>query len=656
MPRDLTPREQAKLEDFVRKDLGTPLAPADANKPASSGPRLNSVNAVSSNLREAEEMAADVKKKDRDHSKDLSPLTPAVDDTKDDHKPLITGVKGQPELDVDIYARGDVGKVVDDIKQKRIEDQRRVMADKAGLPYVKILGYPISPEVLSIVPEEVAKRAGIISYLRAGHKVRLGIVNPDSPDTAKALKFLEENLPYEFLVAVISEDSYRYGLKMYDQISHSAAEADQVKITKDDKQEFEQDIKSLVDLRSRIKEVPTTKLIDILLTGAVKVGASDVHIEPNEETVRIRYRLDGVLKTVAELPPGITTAILSRLKFLSKLKLDINRMPQDGRFTITDSPGGKEQQEIDVRVATIPVQFGEAVTMRLLNRQTLDLTIDTLGLTGDGLAAVTEAIRRPQGMILECGPTGSGKTTTLYALLGMLNDPGKKVITLEDPIEYRLPGIMQSQVEPEKGYEFSRGFRSVLRLDPDIIMVGEVRDKETAELATQASLTGHIVLSTLHTNDAPTAIPRLIDLGVRPFLLSHAINVIVAQRLVRKICPACAVEDKPSNEALAEVRKVFTKVPVQHKQMVPADSDWLFIKGKGCELCNNTGFRGRIGIFEVLVPDESLERLALEHAPVTQLKDAAVKAGMMTMEQDGLIKALTGVTTISEVWRVARDI
>lgn len=646
MNRDLNPREQAKLEDFVRKDLGG--SASNANASAGGG-----VNPSRQDLNVHGELAAELKQKKNDNARQLNPLTPSVDDPDEPLHPRPE--HNQNDLEVDLYARGDVGKVVDELKQQRAEDEKRVIAKKAGLPFARILGYPISPDVLQIVPRDMAKNHGVVAYLRAGKKVRLGILNPSDEAVAKAVKVLQDNTKYEFLPAAIGEDSYRYAMKLYDEIPEAQTEADEVDISDSNKQAFERDVKSLVDLKAKIKEVPTTKLIDILLSGAVKIGASDVHIEPIEGAVRIRYRLDGVLQTVAELPGQITNSILSRLKFLAKLKLDINRMPQDGRFTITEHDEGREHG-IDIRVATIPVQYGEAVTMRLLDRDAMAISIDSLGLTGPGLKRVQAAIKKPQGMILECGPTGSGKTTTLYSLLAMLNDPGKKVITLEDPIEYRMNGILQSQVQPEHGYDFAEGFRSVLRLDPDIVMVGEIRDAKTAEMATQASLTGHIVLSTLHTNDAPTAIPRLIDLEVRPFLLSHAINVILAQRLVRKVCQHCAVEHRPDDLTVAEVKRRLATVPKDYAEMVPPEKDWLFLAGTGCSHCNGTGFSGRIGIFEVLIPDERLEKLAIDKAPVSQIKQAATAAGMMTMEQDGLAKAITGATTVAEVWRVARDI
>ncbi len=655
IPPRLTPREQAQLDDFVRNDLGKPEANTpQATAAGNSNPAKQPVDA-SGVVNQTGELAQTIKEQQRSYAQKVTPLSPSVEDPDSSAVINVQADHDATELDVAAYARGNMNRVVSEMRNQQAEQVVRSKAKKAKLPFVRLIGYPISPEVLTIVPEDLAQKHGVIAYLRAGHKVRLGVTDPGTKDTEQTIATLQQNTPYEFLVSVIGDDSYRYALQLYQEIPKAARDTEQVAVDKKSQASFEADIKNLVQLKERIKGVPTTKLVDVLLSGAVKIGASDVHIEPTADGVRVRYRLDGVLQTVADLPGTISNALLSRLKFLAKLKLDINRMPQDGRFTIQDAASGSEH-DIDIRVATIPVQFGEAVTMRLLDRDKLKLTIDSLGLTGLSRQLVLDAIARPQGMILECGPTGSGKTTTLYSLLALMNDPGKKVITLEDPIEYRLPGIMQSQVEPEHGYDFSEGFRAVLRLDPDIVMVGEIRDQETAEMATQAALTGHVVLSTLHTNDAPTAIPRLIDLGVQPFLLSHAISVIVAQRLVRQVCPHCAREVKPDTELVRELKNQFAKVPMSRRDEVPAEADWLFMEGQGCDACNNSGFSGRIGIFEVLQPDEQMERLAIKQAPVDELKQAAVERGMMTMEQDGLIKAVTGVTTVAEVWRVARNL
>ncbi len=650
----MTPMEQAKLQDFVQKDMrsGANFAPtpASAQNPTDTA-GADMATPVTNDI-QTQEVTASLRQSRQEQSKKLGDVTPSVIDP--DAAPLQVEAEHDNDIDVDMFARVDVGKVVDRLKIEAAEQERRELAKRANLPFARILGYPISPEVLTIVPRDLAKNNGVISYLKAGKKVRLGITNPNNKEALNRVQELRDATGFDFLVSVIGDDSYEYAIKLYDEIPAERAEASDVTVARESKKEFSEEIRNLVDLKNKIQNVPTTKLIDLLLTGAVSVGASDVHIEPVQDGVKIRYRLDGVLQDVVKLPPNVTNSIMSRLKFLAKLKLDVAKLPQDGRFTINDTYDNKPH-ELDIRVATVPVQYGEAITMRLLDRGNLSISIDSLGLTGEPLTKVLEAIKRPQGLVLESGPTGSGKTTTLYALLAMLNDPGKKIITLEDPVEYRMEGIMQSQIKPDEGYDFGEGFRSVLRLDPDIVMVGEIRDQLTAEMATQASLTGHIVLSTLHTNDAPTAIPRLIDLGVRPFLLSNAVNVVIAQRLVRKVCSECASEVKPEPEVISEVRARLKEEP-KALDSLPPEKEWLYLLGSGCAKCNNTGYRGRIGIYEVLVPSDEIERLAIAHAPVSDITEAAKKDGMMTMEADGLIKALTGVTTIEEVWRVARDI
>ncbi|HEY8108856.1 MAG TPA: GspE/PulE family protein [Patescibacteria group bacterium] len=635
---NLTSRERAKLADFVRKDLGS-------DKPAPSNPMGN--QDVSQELNENEER----------QRKKLHTMTPSMKDDREVVQSVGAADKRAPKVeeDVDFFSRGDVGKVVDQLKAEKAEERQREAAKKAHLPFVRLMGYPISPEVLAIIPREIAERYGIIAYIKAGNKVRLGVLKPGVKQTDQALDSLGRSTPYDYLISGIGEDSFRYAMQLYDELPQAVKSASDVSVSDEEKESFETDIKSFLDLKSKITDVPTTKVVDTLLSGAVKVGASDVHIEPAEDGVRVRYRMDGVLHTVADFKADVLASLLSRLKFLGKLKLDVNHLPQDGRFTVSEGDGDRKR-DIDIRVATMPSQYGEAVTMRLLSRDSVKIGLDSLGLTGEARKLVLAAIDRPQGLVLECGPTGSGKTTTLYSLLTRLNDPQKKLVTLEDPVEYRLPGVTQSQIDPEHGYDFAEGFRSVLRLDPDVLMIGEIRDQNTADQAVQASMTGHIVLSTLHTNDAPTAIPRLVDLGVRPFLLANAINAVIAQRLVRKVCPHCAEETKPDATAMEAIRRVLKDLPKLSKDSLPPEKEWLFMKGKGCVRCNGTGFAGRIGIFEVLTINEELERLAMNRVPVSQIRHAARQAGMMTMEQDGLLKALTGVTTVDEVWRVARDI
>ncbi|MEX2043272.1 MAG: GspE/PulE family protein [Patescibacteria group bacterium] len=633
----LTARERAKLADFVRKDL-------DAKQPATSATS-------------GDDLGSDLKKGEEVRRKQLHSMTPSVKDDREVVKQADVAETHVPnvEEDMDFFSRGNVSKVVDELKAEKVEEKQREAARKANLPFVRLIGYPINPEVLAIIPREIAERYGIIAYIKAGRKVRLGVARPGTKQTVQALDSLRRSTPFELLIAAIGEDSYRYAMQLYDELPQDVKSASDVSVSEQEKKSFETDIKSFLDLKAKITNVPTTKVVDTLLSGAVKVGASDVHVEPTETGVRIRYRMDGVLHTVADFKADILSGLLSRLKFLGKLKLDVNKMPQDGRFTVKEG-AGKKAHDIDIRVATMPSQYGEAVTMRLLSRDSVKIGLDSLGLTGEARKLVLAAVAKPQGLVLECGPTGSGKTTTLYSLLMRLNDPEKKLVTLEDPVEYRLPGVIQSQVDPEHGYDFGEGFRSVLRLDPDVLMIGEIRDQKTADQAVQASLTGHIVLSTLHTNDAPTAVPRLTDLGVRPFLLANAINAVIAQRLVRKVCPHCTVETKPDAAAMDVVRKTLKELPKKAKDSLPPEKEWLFMKGKGCARCNGTGYSGRIGIFEVLTINDELERLAMNRVPVSQIRQSARQAGMMTMEQDGLLKALAGVTTVDEVWRVARDI
>lgn len=658
---NLTPREAAKLGDAVARgalghDMGRAAGGAMANRVEDRALTAGAVAPVTNSI-QTKEITSSLKQARNDQARKLENVTPSVEakDVPASKPPPedFTREEEDTDLDVGMFARGNVDKVVNRYNLQAAEQERRAVAKKANLPFARILGYPISPEVLAIIPREIAEKHGAIAYLKVGKKVRLGITNPSDPQAFSALKELQENTGFEFMVSVIADDSYRYAMKLYDELPGDRANISDVTLERG-KLDAESAVKSLAELKNRIVDVPTTKLIDTILAGAVSIGSSDVHIEPTETGVLIRYRMDGVLQNVVELPKTVTNSILNRLKFLAKLKFDISKNPQDGRFTIKDTINGQDH-DLDVRVGSIPVQYGEAVTMRLLDRESIAASMDTLGLTAAGMDMVMEAISKPQGLILECGPTGSGKTTTLYTILETLNDPTKKIITLEDPVEYRLKGIMQSQVAPENGYDFGEGFRSVLRLDPDIVMVGEIRDDLTAEMAVQAALTGHIVLSTVHTNDAPTAIPRLIDLNVRPFLLSNAVNVIVAQRLVRMVCAHCTEEYKLTP---AEIEEVITRIsdsPAAKAQM-PDLRDWVTVRGKGCEYCNNTGYRGRIGIFELLKPTREIEELAINHAPAGDIKRTALQMGMVTMEADGLLKAVTGITTIEEVWRVARDI
>ncbi|MBU3934675.1 GspE/PulE family protein [Patescibacteria group bacterium] len=408
-----------------------------------------------------------------------------------------------------------------------------------------------------------------------------------------------------------------------------------------------QGIKNISGLQKMVQEAldqKTTDLIDIIFSGSIIISSSDIHIEPQEDQARLRVRLDGILQDVLFFDPKIYHALLSRLKLLSKIKLNITDKPQDGRFTIEIN-----KTTIEIRTSSLPSEYGESIVMRILNPKNL-IGLEALGLRKDLLEIFEREIRKPNGMIIVTGPTGSGKTTTLYAFLMKIQNPEIKIITIEDPIEYHLKGISQTQVAPEKGYDFKEGLRSIVRQDPDVILVGEIRDLETAKISLQASLTGHLVLSTLHTNDAAGTVPRLIDLGTDPSSIAPALNMAIAQRLVRKVCPKCATFIKPSSEQLAEIKKGTVNLPKTIK--IPSlDKNFKIPKIKGCEFCNNTGYRGRQGLFEAFLIDKEMEKFILTNPPVSSIRDLAIKKGMITMYQSGLIEMIEGKTTLEEIKR-----
>jgi type II secretory ATPase GspE/PulE/Tfp pilus assembly ATPase PilB-like protein len=432
------------------------------------------------------------------------------------------------------------------------------------------------------------------------------------------------------------------------------------------------EIKNLSQFKEKVEEFLTsnaTQILESILGGAISLEASDIHIEPEEKEVKLRLRLDGILHDALNFDFKIYHSLLSRIKLLSGLKLNITDRPQDGRFTIlmhaksAPSPSAQEMRKrpselkeesitIEIRASTLPAEHGESIVLRLLNPKSL-IELEKLGLRKDLIEIFEREIKKPNGMIIVTGPTGSGKTTTLYAVLKKINTPEIKIITIEDPIEYHLEGISQTQVDPSKGYDFANGLRSIMRQDPDVILVGEIRDLETAEIACQAALTGHLVFSTLHTNDAAGAVARLVDLGVRPVSIAPAINMVVAQRLPRKVCQDCVKFVEPSKEELEKIKKGLAGIK---KEILPKtffEEKLKIPKAVGCQNCNFTGYRGRVGIFETFLVDDEMERFILTNPSIVDMKNLAIKKGMVLMHQDGLIKVLEGITTIEEVERVA---
>lgn len=408
-----------------------------------------------------------------------------------------------------------------------------------------------------------------------------------------------------------------------------------------------QPVASVNDLITIIRSGSVPKIVAATLMLAVDMRASDVHLESEKERLRLRYRIDGELVDILFLPKTLQAPIVSRIKILSQLKIDENRIPQDGRFDVS-----YRQREIDLRVSTLPAIHGEKVVMRILDKSTGVMSLKDMGIDGSGMKRLTEAVNKPYGIVLSTGPTGSGKSTTLYAILQQISQPDVNVVTLEDPVEYEIVGINQTQIKPKIGFTFAEGLRSILRQDPDIIMVGEIRDKETAEMATHAALTGHLVLSTLHTNTASGALPRLINMGIEPFLITSSLNVAVGQRLVRRVCSDCKYEEKLPAEVIEELKKDLASPNIDPSLQDPAN--WHFMKGKGCDKCNN-GYRGRIGIFEVLVMSEAIENLGVQKAPASAIEAQAIKEGMITMKQDGLLKAIKGLTTLEEILKATTE-
>jgi type II secretory ATPase GspE/PulE/Tfp pilus assembly ATPase PilB-like protein len=404
-------------------------------------------------------------------------------------------------------------------------------------------------------------------------------------------------------------------------------------------------VKDIGALKAKIEEYLTqnvTELLDVIFYGAIQLEASDIHIEPQEDQSRLRMRLDGILQDVVFFDHETYHHLLSRLKLLSKLKLNITDKPQDGRFSI-----GVGDQLIEIRTSSLPSEYGESVVMRILNPKNL-INLDDLGLREDLYKIFKKEIEKPNGMIIVTGPTGSGKTTTLYAFLKQIQNPEIKIITIEDPIEYHLKGVSQTQVAPEKGYTFADGLKSIVRQDPDVILVGEIRDLETAKIGLQAALTGHLVLSTLHTNDAAGTIPRLVDLGADASSIAPALKMAVAQRLIRKVCKKCATLEKPTEKELTQIKKA-------PKNLLPKEIKIAHAKKEGCQACNFTGYKGRLGLFEAFLVDAEMEKFILKNPPVSEVRELAIKKGMVTMYQSGLIDIAEGITTFEEVKRMVEE-
>jgi len=506
-----------------------------------------------------------------------------------------------------------------------------------GVSYAQPDTMPLSPELLNSIPEDVAKRFVVIPVGRDGDTLSVAMVDPLDLQT---IEFLEKKSGLTIRPLLATADSInraigdQYNRGLSSEVTEALKEAGGVSKTP-----LQQ-----IEATTVLGEAPVARIVSTLLEYGIKIKASDIHIEPLENETRVRYRIDGILSEKLVLPKKIHDAIISRIKILGNMKIDERRIPQDARFNFKVG-----QEDLDLRLSTLPTAFGEKVVMRLLKKTGKVPTLPELGLRGKALQNLQDSVARPHGIILITGPTGSGKTTSLYAILSKINSTAVNIVTLEDPIEYQISGVNQVQVNVQAGLTFASGLRSFLRQDPNIIMVGEIRDAETADLAIQASLTGHLVFSTLHTNSSAGALPRLLDMHAEPYLIASTVTCVVAQRVVRVICPSCKIEKKESQEAIAEMKVVLGKLYDFDKGLPK------MYEGKGCAECNNSGFQGRVGIFEVLTITEKISRLILVRETAQTIENQSISDGMITMKQDGYMKVIEGITTLAEVLRVAQE-
>jgi len=514
------------------------------------------------------------------------------------------------------------------------ENLGRLLAEETGQRFINLRKEKVQEEALNLIPEVMARSKGIIAFSIGKQGLKVGLLDPDDLDVRH---LIEKRSGQRVIPYLITQKDFQNALFHYKSTL---------------KNELDEVMKRLKSrsLTREERDKSVVGVVDILLQYGYQNKASDIHIEPQRKKVKIRFRIDGILHEVFEMTKGLYELVLMRIKILAKMRTDEHRSAQDGKLRFKTT-----QEMVDVRVSVVPVTEGENTVMRILSSQNRLLGLSGLGLSEIKLKKVKKVIKRPHGMILVTGPTGCGKTTTLYTIMKMLNKPQINIATIEDPVEYDIEGVGQIQVNPRTNLTFAKGLRAIVRQDPDIIMVGEIRDQETAGIAVNSALTGHLVLSTLHTNDAATTLPRLLDMGVEPFLLASTVNIVIAQRLVRKICERCRVsyqisdEEKEMIESTPEIKKALGSIGYKDLKGL------RFYKGKGCKLCGNTGFLGRVGVFEILEITEDIKDLIMKRVSSNEITDVARKNGMTTMLEDGIEKVVAGVTTIKEVTRVVRE-
>jgi type IV pilus assembly protein PilB len=534
-------------------------------------------------------------------------------------------------------------------RRKSEEEKAYQLAQEAGLPYLDLNIFPIDQKAINLISEKEAQKYNLVVLGKIKDKLKVGVLNPDDKESLDYVKNITQKLDLEPVFYVISKTSLERSWESYKSIELlKRIDFLSMSLSSDELKNFQNQIKDLIDLEEKIQKIPTTKVLNIIIAGAIKLKASDIHLEPQRnEKIRLRYRIDGVLQVIAEFPITVYSSIVSRIKMLSSMVLNINDIAQDGRFSIKIS----QEENLDVRVSVLPGSYGESIVMRLLMMDFEELKLEKLGLTGAAYKKLEASSYRKEGIIINSGPTGSGKTSTLYSLINRLNDSEKKIITIEDPVEYKLPGIIQTQVNRNGGYTFEKGLRAIVRQDPDIILVGEIRDNPTAEVAIQASLTGHLVLSTIHANSSAGVISRMLELGVNASQIASAINVIIGQRLVRRLCPDCREKYIPAQNTIESFKKILSMISPKAEMEIPNNVDELW-RPKGCVKCNGLGYKGRIGIFEVLSVSDEIRKKIIDLATDNEIIQQATEEGMITLIQDGIIKALRGETSMEEIQRV----
>lgn len=538
-------------------------------------------------------------------------------------------------------------KKMSEVKVKELEKETARAAQAIGVPHIDLSQFPVGHNALRQIPEATAREHGVVCFFASPDQLRVGALDPQAEATEEVLYQLEERTHATIAVYMISQSSLDHVLQLYKTLPIVKPVSKDVRINPEDLKKVQVQVQNFQALQEQLHQSTTTDTVTTILGAALQLQASDVHIEAEQEKIVVRFRLDGLLHDAADISKDAYKKIVSRIKLVSSLKLNITDKPQDGRFTIR-----VEEGDVDVRVSTVPTIYGESIVMRLLKQNRGGLSLESLGLSQRDYAVLTRQIERPNGMIITTGPTGSGKTTTLYACMQLLNQTDVKILTLEDPVEYKMEGVNQSQIDASRGFTFAKGLRAMLRQDPDIAMVGEIRDIETAEIAIQAALTGHLMLSTIHTNSAAGAIPRFLSMGVKPFLLAPALNAVIGQRLVRRLNPDVKQRVTLTPEQEQQVRALIASMPDDVRQEAESKPFEFYTAPEYMD-DGTLGYQGRIGIYEIFEVTDEIEHMVLEGSVAeVDIETAAKKMGMRTMAQDGVLKALDGITSIDEVFRV----